>query len=453
MPQANRTFRVFVSSTFSDLKAERDALQKSVFPRLKELCMRYGCQFQAIDLRWGISEEAALDQQTMKVCFQEIRRCQEITPRPNFIVLQGDRYGWQPLPSEIPADEFEQIEKTVLDKTEQKLLNKWYLRDENAIRWHDRPVDAKYLLKPRDGKFEDYKMWEEEVEQPLRSVLRNAINQFSISTADRLKYDSSATHQEIWCGALNVENAGYHVFGFFRHIDNLDDVKADIQCTKTASEFIDTFVDEEGQRSFDHAAYGDLQKLQVHLSSRLPKENVHEYCSKWKDGSVTTDHIGVLTDDFEKCLEFLDDNPKPSTCLCEDVWQRLGLVIQNEIRQMKEIHPLEQENQVHGKVVEEHARFFIGRAVVLKKIRTHLEGDNSYPLVIIGEVGSGKSALIARAVEQAKEANNNAFILTRFVGETPASSDIRSLLITFVRKSCGSIDRRNLKPQVDSQTL
>ena len=29
MTQATRTFRVFVSSTFSDLKAERDALQES----------------------------------------------------------------------------------------------------------------------------------------------------------------------------------------------------------------------------------------------------------------------------------------------------------------------------------------------------------------------------------------------------------------------------------------
>ena len=35
-----RTLRIFVSSTFSDLKAERDALQRYVFPRLRELCPR-----------------------------------------------------------------------------------------------------------------------------------------------------------------------------------------------------------------------------------------------------------------------------------------------------------------------------------------------------------------------------------------------------------------------------
>jgi hypothetical protein len=37
MPIATRTFRVFVSSTFEDLKVERDALQREVFPKLRTL--------------------------------------------------------------------------------------------------------------------------------------------------------------------------------------------------------------------------------------------------------------------------------------------------------------------------------------------------------------------------------------------------------------------------------
>jgi hypothetical protein len=45
MPQASRTFRIFVSSTFSDMKAERNALQEHVFPRLRELCMQHGTRF------------------------------------------------------------------------------------------------------------------------------------------------------------------------------------------------------------------------------------------------------------------------------------------------------------------------------------------------------------------------------------------------------------------------
>jgi len=109
MTTATCTFRIFVSSTFSDLVAERNALQEHVFPRLRELCERHGCRFQAIDLRWGVSEEAGLDQQTMKICLTEIARCQRVTPRPNFIILLGDRYGWRPLPYAIPAAEMERM--------------------------------------------------------------------------------------------------------------------------------------------------------------------------------------------------------------------------------------------------------------------------------------------------------------------------------------------------------
>ena len=61
------TFRVFVSSTFQDFAAERDALQKRVWPRLRELCRKHGARFQAIDLRWGVSEEASREQQTMQI--------------------------------------------------------------------------------------------------------------------------------------------------------------------------------------------------------------------------------------------------------------------------------------------------------------------------------------------------------------------------------------------------
>jgi hypothetical protein len=72
MPRATRTFRIFVSSTFEDMAAERnalqgDALQRGVFPRLRDLCAEHEARFQAIDLRWGVRDEATLDQQTMGV--------------------------------------------------------------------------------------------------------------------------------------------------------------------------------------------------------------------------------------------------------------------------------------------------------------------------------------------------------------------------------------------------
>ncbi len=84
--------------------------------------LAHGCRFQAIDLRWGVSDEAALDQQTIRICLGEIARGQKTSPKPNFIVLLGDRYGWRPLPYEIPADEFERIVPLVSGEDQTLLL-------------------------------------------------------------------------------------------------------------------------------------------------------------------------------------------------------------------------------------------------------------------------------------------------------------------------------------------
>lgn len=125
MMRKTRIFRLFVSSTFSDMVAERNALQAYVFPRLQLLCENHGASFQAIDLRWGISQEAGLNQRATDICLREIVRCQELTKSPNFLLLLGDRYGRQPLPTEIPADEWEMIvPRIVLD--ELVLLEEWY---------------------------------------------------------------------------------------------------------------------------------------------------------------------------------------------------------------------------------------------------------------------------------------------------------------------------------------
>ena len=108
MPDSN-IVRIFVSSTFSDFEKERDALQEKVFLRLQKLCMDEGMQFQAVDLRWGVSAEDAHSQQTMDICMEELNRCKKLSPRPNFLFLMGDRFGWQPLPNKIPREEYREL--------------------------------------------------------------------------------------------------------------------------------------------------------------------------------------------------------------------------------------------------------------------------------------------------------------------------------------------------------
>ena len=152
MPSATRTFRVFVSSTFEDLAIEREAIDRNVFPRLQELCEQHGATFQAVDLRWGIREEAALDQQTVAVCTQEVRRCVDTGLRPHMLVLLGERYGWRPLPPRIAASEFDLLMGQVDSGEARRLLAAWYRRDDNAL-------PPEYCLQPRTGEQSDPRVW------------------------------------------------------------------------------------------------------------------------------------------------------------------------------------------------------------------------------------------------------------------------------------------------------
>ena len=98
-------------------------------------------------MRWEVSEEAAVDQQTMKICLAEVERCHATSRRPNFLGLVGNRYGWLPLPPQIPVDELDRILDT-LAKEDAALLREWYLRDDNA-------TPPEYRLRPRHGAFVD----------------------------------------------------------------------------------------------------------------------------------------------------------------------------------------------------------------------------------------------------------------------------------------------------------
>lgn len=82
-----RTVRVFISSTFRDMQAERDHLVRFVFPRLSEELLARRIHFINVDLRWGVT----CDQDALEVCREVVDEC-----RPRFICMLGGRYGWVP---------------------------------------------------------------------------------------------------------------------------------------------------------------------------------------------------------------------------------------------------------------------------------------------------------------------------------------------------------------------
>ncbi|MBQ9312846.1 MAG: DUF4062 domain-containing protein [Bacteroidales bacterium] len=87
----HRQLRVFISSTFNDMNTERDALVEQCFPKIRDLCKDRGVEFVPLDLRWGITENAAKQGRVFETCMREIDNS-----RPFFIGIIGNRYGWIP---------------------------------------------------------------------------------------------------------------------------------------------------------------------------------------------------------------------------------------------------------------------------------------------------------------------------------------------------------------------
>jgi hypothetical protein len=388
----SRVFRVFVSSTFRDLGPERDALQATVFPQLRAHCAERGYAFQAVDLRWGIREEASVGHRTMRICLSEVARCQEFSPRPNFVVLLGDRYGWRPLPEVVGAEEFEAL-RGLLAPKQSEAAEAAYLRDDNA-------VPSEYVLKPQREGDAGYDP------DALRGALAEAARRAGLPDAALAKYSLSATEQEILKGVFDAEHAEEHVFCFLRELSGLPDelpsLGDDPERWPPAADYRDYRAD----GAADSEAGALLSDLKSRLRNRLGP-NSFDYRAEWTDMGPSTANVDQL---------------------CEDMLASLTRVIEAEIERLGAYSHLEQERAAHGAFAEEHTEGFVGRVRHLDAIALYLEGGEPRPLCVFGEGGLGKSALIARAAADAAANHSDAVIVTRFIGVTSSSADPRSLL-------------------------
>ncbi len=112
--KGSRSLRIFISSTFRDMKKERERLINVVFPRVRAFARERDVDVTEVDLRWGITEEQAQRGETLRICLEEIYKCKE---SPVFFIgLLGNRYGW------IPDNLSREIEESLRSDTRFKAL-------------------------------------------------------------------------------------------------------------------------------------------------------------------------------------------------------------------------------------------------------------------------------------------------------------------------------------------
>ncbi len=297
MQTSRRTVRVFISSTFRDMHAERDELMTHTWPVLRRLCRERHVELVEVDLRWGIAEEQSARKETLKLCLDEIRAC-----RPFFIGLLGERYGWTPGDDAFTADLQE--------------------------------------------------------EQPWLAGLQGR----------------SVTELEILHGVLNNPEMADRAFFYFRDPAYAPGRGPDFRSETDA----------------DSAKQTALKTL------------IRSTCTAKK-------------------IPLREDYPEPGR-LAAMVLADLTAAIEEQFPKDELTDDLTREEQGHETFAEIRRRTYIGRTDYFDTLDRHAAGEGG-PLLLLGDSGSGKSALLANWLEHWRQQHPQDFSLQHYIGGTADSAD------------------------------
>ncbi|KKH95927.1 hypothetical protein EO95_11555 [Methanosarcina sp. 1.H.T.1A.1] len=118
-------------------------------------------------------------------------------------------------------------------------------------------------------------------------------------------------------------------------------------------------------------------------------------------------------------------NPK---VLGELVLRNLSKVINGLYPESEKLDPLEQARFEHESFAESRFNIYIERKGYFDRLDAHVK-DDGMPLVVVGDSGSGKSALLANWVKKYQENGaDKPFLLVHYIGATPDSVDWVSML-------------------------
>ncbi|XP_042898857.1 NACHT and WD repeat domain-containing protein 2 isoform X2 [Parasteatoda tepidariorum] len=418
-PVSSKIVRIFTSSTFTDMSMERNALMEEVYPRIKDFCReKHGLEFQVVDMRWGVRDEATDDHMTTDLCMREIENCQRLSMGPNFVTFLGQKYGYRPIPTIIDGKEFRMIHDTLgLMNQDVSLLDRWYREDTNA-------VPSVFVLQPISSvlvnfnnkrapklQAQDQATWWDTLEK-LQKMLRKAASTLYISK--RIDHDAmhnymmSVTEREVINGILNVPNTRNHCLAYIRQINAVD-----MTNLKEVSKFIDTLgrtVDIEAQKLLT-----DLRD--VRLPAKIEASNAVKYTINWcgKEGLAVKYHEDYLR-------EFTAHFYKHITRLVDRAMRKEDLSSQGHI--VTEILQ-------HLQAGKSSVSTFQGREDELNRIQNYIQANSVQPFVLHGKGGCGKTSLLAKAASMITSwcpEGTKPILVLRFLGTTPDSSSVIPML-------------------------
>jgi hypothetical protein len=381
-----KEIRVFISSTFRDMQAERDHLVRFVFPRVREKLLPRRVRLVDVDLRWGVTS----DQDAFDLCMKEIELC-----RPRFLCMLGGRYGWVPPPRKLENQFLLDLlsgasPAGTLTDEEREAIARIYDKDGDSVWLRDKPKTS--------GEVDRY----------------NEDGMVAVRVFQRAELDAarkSITASEIFHGALDESETPLFRFFYFRDPGATSSIPEPYRATyaEPPGSFGERKLDELKKTIADPSTKGRMP-IAPGIDQMRPLP-VFFYPARWDDRSNRLTGLAEFGDRVEADL-------------LASVEAELGT----------EVAPLEgfaAERAAMDAFMETRTqRYVVGsRDKAFAELEEHALGEDvPGTMVLVGEPGSGKSAMLSKFVRDFRAKHPQHLIIPHFVGASPQSTNVRQAL-------------------------
>lgn len=409
-----KSLRIFVSSTFTDTHQERNILHEDILLKLQKQALQKDIQVTLYDMRFGVKDENTLDHMTWEICRDGIQQCADDSDGMFFLSLQGDKYGYCPLPKYIyETDLISILKQENVSNEDIQIIQNWYEIDSNSI-------PSRYVLK---------------------NLMEGTKKEFFDIVLPKLRdgcFDNLS-----FCQLSNVgtEVEGNESLLVNRSVTEWETLFA-LYLSKERCYWMKRMFSKESLKELSQNP-ADANKLWDHCDHwGTPSKQMKIEILKGKMESSIKGISSFLVDaqsyiegrENEDCQKYLEEwKERVQNRLMEEIdlitqrhssWEE-GLTSLNyeiPIEYLEEIHH-------HQQIAFDKSNSFIGRDNLVRSVieRTNINVD-PIPLVtlaVIGQSGTGKTALMAKVFrtlfsEERNKENETPFII-RFCGTSRLS--------------------------------
>lgn len=220
-------------------------------------------------------------------------------------------------------------------------------------------------------------------------------------------YNCSVTEMEIVHGVLNNPGMDNHAYFYFRDPDYIKQLPKD--------EDVNDFVDNNSNN--------ENQKLAA-LKSKIQERSNEGLLQLTENYASPTELGNLVLKDFTELIDKLYPQSETPDAVT-------------------------QENMRHEAYARNKQLGFVGREDMLTQIDTHIAQNYNIPLIVTGESGCGKSALLATWIAQYQQHNPDAVVIQHYIGSTPDSASWAGLvtrIISIIKKEYNIAEDIKIKP-------